>query len=65
MNYGRYIHELLEIVIEDDFSSWYVYFLLSILLDINKITECEYNLLYDIMHSIVLNHDLAYLEFID
>lgn len=65
MNYERYINELLEIAIEDDFRSWYVYFLLSLLLDINKITECEYNFLYDFIHSIGLNHDLAYLEYTD
>lgn len=65
MNYERYIYELLGFVVEDDFRTWYVYFLLSVLLDRNDITECEYNFLYDFIHSIGLNHDLAYLEYTD
>lgn len=65
MNYESYIYELLEMLVEDDFRSWCVYSILSLLLYVNKITECEHNFLYDFIYSITLNHDLAYLEYTD
>lgn len=58
MNYEKYLYNLIEIVIEDNF-------IISLLFSTNKITVCEYNFLYSFIHSISINHDLAYLEYTD
>lgn len=65
MNYEKYLYNLIEIVIEDNFISWYVYFIISLLFSTNKITVCEYKFLYSFIHSISINHDLVYLEYTD